>query len=309
MGFMKFLFIGGTRFVGLAMAQDALARGHEVDVFHRGQAGAEALPGARHLLGDRNLNLSALAQGRWDVTVDVCAYRPGEVDRLADALGGRGGHAVFISTASVYDDGVAAMANESAARKPTHALTGLDLDTVPITGEVYGPLKVLCEDRFFARHPQGLVVRPTYVIGPNDHTQRFPHWVRRIAQGGMVDAPGPGDAPMQYIDARDLAQFVVQGAADGLNGCFNAMGVQPPFSFQAFLEATVAAVGPVGTQLNWLDAATAEAAQAGGQSFPLWSQGERPNMLALDASAAMARGLKARPLAQTVQDTWAWARG
>ncbi len=221
---MQILFIGGTRFVGRAMAAEALRRDHRVDLFHRGHTGADALPGARHLLGDRMQDLSALAEGRWDATVDVCGYRPGEIGRLAAALQGRGGHHAFVSSVSVYADDIAAHSDERARRTDTAVLQGRDPALVPIDAESYGPLKVLCEDAVLAEHSGALILRPTYVIGPHDPTQRFAEWVRRIAAGGEVDAPEPRDEPIQVIDARDLAAFAVDALEHRLSGAFNLAG-------------------------------------------------------------------------------------
>jgi 2'-hydroxyisoflavone reductase len=302
---MRILFMGGTRFVGLAMVQCALARGHQVDVFHRGSSPAPALAGVKTILGDRNLDLSALANGEWDAVVDVCAYRPHEVESLATALGQRAGLSVLVSSISAYADDVPLYSNERAALMDTSALAGQDLHTIPIDGNSYGALKVLCE-RALAQHcHKHLIIRPTFVIGPNDYTQRFPEWVRRIAAGGDVSAPGPRDAPMSYIDTRDLAAFVILCIERGSAGVFNVAATTGPFSFQNFLEATVNAVGPVGTRLQWLPP---DEAKACGKQFPLWTAGAYEPKLAVDSGAARACGLTCRPLQESAQDVARWLK-
>ena len=305
---MNLLFIGGTRFTGLAMAREALRRGHRVGLFHRGgqpDADSTGLEGARHLHGDRRQDLAALAQGQWDATLDTCGYRPGDIHAVADALDGRGGHYCFVSTASVYAEDTRAGSDESAPLAPTAALDPATLATVPITPETYGPLKVLCEQAVRERYAAPLVLRPPYIIGPGDYTMRFPEWVKRIAAGGVVDAPGPRHAALQYVDARDLANFALDAVERRLGGTFNVSAVQPPFGFGQMLDAIVEGVAPAGTQLRWLDVAQAKAS---GQSFPLWHEGQDLGMAALTSAAARAQGLQGRPLAETARDVLQWLR-
>ena len=202
---MRILIIGGTRFVGHAMAEAALAAGHDVTLLHR--TATDELPAATHLLADRNGDLSVLADGRWDATIDVCAYLPGQVASLHEALGDRGGHHVFVSTVSVYADQDAPGADEDATLLPESSP-----ETLEVTGETYGPLKVACER--VARERWGAdgltIIRPTYVVGPRDATARYPWWVLRAAQGGRMILPGPDDAPMQCIDARDMGAWTIR---------------------------------------------------------------------------------------------------
>ncbi|MGH3502424.1 MAG: NAD-dependent epimerase/dehydratase family protein, partial [Nocardioidaceae bacterium] len=199
---MRILFVGGTRFVGRAMADCALGRGHDVTLLHRGTAQTSGLDSAEHLYADRNGDLSVLDEREFDATIDTSAYVPRQVTSLAKALGDRGGHHIFVSTISVYtstgEPGVDESGDLEKLVNPT---------TEEVTGETYGALKALCEEE--AREAYGkdavAVVRPTFVAGPHDHTGRFTWWIRRIAHGGEVLAPGPPDAPTQIIDARDQA--------------------------------------------------------------------------------------------------------
>lgn len=302
---MRILFIGGTRFVGQAMVAEALARGHQVDVFHRGKTAAAGLDGARHLLGDRTKDLSALATGEWDAVVDTCAYRPHEVELLARTLQGRVPLQLFVSSVSVYADDIPHDAGEHSARRSTAGLAGKDLATVAVDAETYGALKVLCEDAVAAawRHP--IVLRPTYVIGPHDYTQRFPEWVRRLAAGGVVEAPGPRDAPVQYVDARDLARLAVALLEQGAAGAFNVASPTVPFTFADLLAGVMEGVAPAGTELRWLDVAQAKAS---GQVFPLWAGGVATGIGAVNSDAARSHGFAPRPLAESARDTLAWVR-
>ncbi len=167
---MRILVIGGTRFVGKHIVAAALAAGHDVSVFHRGRTGPALFPEVEHLIGDRDADLSALSTGTWDATVDTCGYVPRQVHALADALGERGGRYAFISSISAYAPPLGPGITEDAE------LIELPDPTVEeITGETYGGLKVLCERAAHQRFgADTLIVRPTYVIGPDDYTWRFP---------------------------------------------------------------------------------------------------------------------------------------
>lgn len=264
---MRMLFVGGTRFVGRAMAEAAHAAGHEVTLLHRGTTSPDALSGAEHLLADRDGDLSVLAGRGFDATVDVCAYLPRQVRSLASALGQHGGHHVFISTMSVYaEDAPGPSLDELAPLTATP-----DPDETAITAETYGGLKVLCERAAVAAYGEESVtiVRPTYVIGPEDYTFRFPYWVHRIARGGEVLAPGPKASPMSVIDARDQGAWTVRLAENRIPGAFNGVGTTLPFGFADMLEATVEAVGPEGTSLSWLDGGWLSKREVGYADLPL----------------------------------------
>jgi 2'-hydroxyisoflavone reductase len=294
---MQLLFIGGTRFVGLAMAREALRRGHGVDVFHRGRSGRGEPAGARHLRGDRGSDLAALDSGRWDAVIDCCGYRPGEVRLLADALGARGGRHLFVSTVSVYDDANPPGGDESAPRVGIDVLDGRDPATVPIDAATYGPLKVLCEDAVLECHPGAAILRPTYVVGPGDPTRRFGEWVRRLAAGGDVEAPEPRDAPIQVLDARDLAAFAIDVIERGTAGAFNVASAA--LTFERFLETLAEAVAPAGTRLRWVTPPDASAGQA---AYPMWSGPSGSGLGDVSAAAARRLGLRCRPLGATARD-------
>ncbi len=302
---MRILFIGGTRFVGRAMAEAAMASGHEVTLLHRGRATDPVFDDVEHLLTDRDTDLSALEGREFDATVDVCAYVPRQVRAVADALDGRGGHHVLVSTMSVYAEPDAPGFDEESP------LLRLDDPTVEaVSGETYGGLKVLCEQAAETAYGKtGLaVVRPTYVVGPHDHTGRFTWWVRRIAAGGEVLAPGPHDAPMQVIDARDQAEWTVKLCENTTSGTFNSVSPSPPFGFGDLLDATVRAVGSSDTSLTWVDPEWLTDQGETYQSLPLWTQGVSENSLAADPTRAVAAGLSYRPLTQTISDTWDWIK-
>jgi 2'-hydroxyisoflavone reductase len=302
---MRILMIGGTRFIGRHVVTAALARGHDVTLFHRGRTGPDLFPEVEHRLGDRDSDLSALADGEWDATVDTCAYVPRQVQTLADVLGDRGGHHLLVSSVSAY------AAPEGPGLTEDSPLAELDDPTVEeVTDQTYGGLKVLCERAAVDRYgPSTLLVRPTYVVGPDDYTWRFPWWVARLARGGEVLAPGPADAPAQVIDVRDMAAWMVGLLEQDLAGAYHAVSPEPVFTWRQQLEAIAAAVAPEGTTLTWVDEQFVSAAGLAPGTLPLWS-GDDPDvwMMAADPAKAYGTGLSPRPLAETVRDTLAWIR-
>jgi 2'-hydroxyisoflavone reductase len=295
---MRILMIGGTAFVGRHITQAALDAGHQVTLFHRGQTGRELFGQATHLSGDRNTDLSALAAGTWDATVDVCAYFPRQVRSLAAALVGRGGRHVYISSVSAYSPSVPWGYDESA---PLAEVSEPDAEQV--TNENYGGLKVACERLATNLHGPGTtIIRPTYVIGPHDRSYRFTWWVDRIAHGGRVLAPGdPGD-PIQLIDARDMASWIVSMLERSVTGTFHAVNPAPPFTFGEMLAAIVAEVAPPGTELAWVPSDFLLAMNVTEGEMPLWPAGdaEGANMSAASPAAAFAAGLSPRPLRETI---------
>jgi 2'-hydroxyisoflavone reductase len=297
---MRILMIGGTRFVGRAVTEAALAAGHDVTLLHRGGQ-AESFPEATHLHVDRDGDLSALA-GTWDATVDVCAYVPSQVRRLAATLGSRGGHHVFVSTVSVYAEPPAPGAGED-----TDLMPPAGADDEEVTGDTYGPLKVTCEQAALQAYGSDSVtlVRPTYVVGPYDTSGRYPWWVIRGARGGRMVAPEPRDAPMQVVDARDQGEWIVRLAEQRRPGAFTS--AQPGITFEQMLQDTLRGTGS-DAELVWIDAAWLKERDVDGFAMPLWTEGTPEYSLALSPAAAEAAGLTARPLTDTARDTLAWAR-
>jgi 2'-hydroxyisoflavone reductase len=301
---MRILFVGGTHFVGRAMAVAALEHGHEVTLLHRSVSDDPELAGAQQLQADRNGDLAPLGSREFDATVDVCAYVPRQVTSLAGALDGRGGHHVFVSTMSVYVEPDRPGLNEDS---PLVKLD--DPATEEVTAETYGGLKVLCEEAAQSAYKDNLtIIRPTYVVGPHDHTGRFTWWVRRIARGGEVLAPGPYDAPMQVIDARDQGEWTVTLIEKRKSGVFNSVSPMPPFGFGNLLDATVRAVGPHDTTLTWAASDWLLEQGENHQSLPLWTEGKLEYSLAADTTRASTAGLTPRPLTETISDTWDWVQ-
>jgi len=299
---MKILIVGGTAFVGRAIAWAAWHHGHEVTVLNRGVTVNDLPESIERLVGDRHGDLSALEGRRFDVTVDAIAYRPSDVERLADALEERGGHYIQISSISAYSDPPAPGANESTLtllRDPG------DLGA-PVGAATYGPLKAASERAGVACFKDAAtIVRPTYVVGSFDTTLRFPYWVERARRGGEIVVPGPRESFMQYIDARDLANFVVRVADGALAGPFHVCGPNPPDHFVDMIDRIANRVAPSGTTLRVVGPEDVRAAELEAK-FPLWSGGASENVLALDNSLAVSNGLALRPLEDSVDDVVSW---
>jgi 2'-hydroxyisoflavone reductase len=296
---MKILASGGTRFVGRHFVAAALSAGHQVTLLHRGPvAGHDCpFPDAEHIHADRDADLSALTGLQFDATFDANAYYPEQVTAFARAIGDGAGLYAHISSISAYKEPDRPLITES---------WPLDEPTSP-EDRSYGPMKAECERASVAAFAeQTMIIRPSYVIGPDDYTWRMPEWVRRIAAGGQVLCPGPADAPFQYVDARDLGAFSLQLIEQGMTGAVHTAAPMPPFSFGDLLETIASVVAPAGTELVWVDEDWI-GAHAADVPLPFAGDG-RAEILAVDPSYALSLGLQPRPLTESVADTWTWLR-
>jgi nucleoside-diphosphate-sugar epimerase len=294
---MKILVLGGTVFVGRHITQAALEQAHEVTLFNRGQHGAALFPGVERLLGDRDGDMGALRGRRFDAVIDCSGYTPAQVKRTAEALDGETPHYTFISSISVY-----------ASFPP-----GVQFDETAAVAsgcEGYGALKARAEEAIDAALPGCVArLRPGLIVGPHDPTGRFIYWPTRVARGGDVLAPGSPDRLVQFIDARDLALWCLELARRRITGVFNAVG--PHMSMASLLEACRVATGS-NARFVWL---TDEELMAQGVApwtgLPLWIPQSDPSfagMLLADNRRAVGAGLVARPVEQTIRDTFHWAR-
>jgi 2'-hydroxyisoflavone reductase len=311
---LSVLILGGTGFTGPFQVRYALARGHRVTIFNRGNKSLDWPGPVEELVGDRNEgSLSALEGRKWDVCIDNPTTLPFWVRDAGQVLQENVDHYVFTSTLSVY------ASNAESGAEETDALleyTGDDamaetLDNVRANMALYGPLKAESEREVARWFPERhTIVRPTLIVGPGDSTDRFTYWPVRMARGGQVLAPGDGKDPVQIIDARDLAEWTVRMAEAQAGGAFNAAGPDYRMNFDAMLHGIRAVTG-VAAELHWAPAEfLAEQGINPWSDMPVWipASGEyagfstRSNQKALDA------GLTFRPFADTVAATLAWFR-
>ena len=298
---MKLLVIGGTQFSGRALTGMALERGDEVTIFHRGSGTDDVHPDAEHVHGDRDEGVDALKGRTFDAVVDTCGYVPRAV-RASTALLADSAWYGYISSISAHLEGLPPGATEDS---PTHQPPWPDSEE--ITWDSYGPLKAACEEVVREGFgDRGAVIRPGYIVGPFDPTDRFTSWLRRASEGGTMLAPGPADEPIQFVDARDLAAFALHLADTRTGGTFNVVHPAGTTTIGEVLEAGKAASG-ADTLIEWVDAdwLIGQLGDDRHTQLPLWEP-EDAGAHRYDSRAAVAAGLETRPVADIVRDTLAW---
>ena len=310
---LKILILGGTGFTGPFQVKYALARGHTVTVFNRGKTHPGELPaGVEQLIGDRsNGQLDALKNRKWDVVIDNPTMLPKWVYDAAEILKGNVDRYIFISTISVYADGLKPGADESA---PLAKYDGKDAmketrDTVIASKfALYGPLKALSEKEVEKWFPgKSLIIRPGLIVGPGDETDRFTYWPVRIERGGEVLAPGNQRDPVQFIDARDLAEWTIRMAEEGATGIYNATGPAARLTIKGMLDGIKTGLGSNAT-FTWAPANFLEKEKVTPWSdMPVWvPPAEEGGMSDVSIKHALEHGLTFRPLAETTRDTLTW---
>ncbi len=302
---MKLLLLGGTVFLGRHLVEAAQARGHEVTLFNRVQHNAALFPNVEKLRGDRDGDLSALQGRRWDAVIDTCGYVPRVVRASAELLADAVDHYTFISTISVFADVSKPGVDESGA------VGKLADETIEeVTGESYGPLKALCEQAAERAMPgRVLNIRPGLIVGPHDPTDRFTYWPHRVAQGGEVLAPGRPEYLVQFIDARDLAEWTIRMVEAKQTGTYNATGPDYPLTLGQVLEECKRQSGS-DSRFIWVDEKRLlDAGATPWMEVPLWVPESDPDagcFNAINCTKAFAAGLTFRPLGETIRDTLAW---
>ena len=311
---LRILILGGTGFTGPHQVDYALARGHAVTLFNRGKA-PHAWPGqVEELIGDRNTgDLKALAGREWDVCIDNPTTLPFWVRDAGRVLHGKVGQYVFISTISVYASN-AQLADETAA---VLAYAGKDpmaetAESVRASaGGLYGPLKAASEQEAQRQFPGAVtIIRPGLIVGPGDETDRFTYWPVRLARSGEALAPGDGSDPVQFMDARDLAEWTIRMAETRTLGVFNATGPAHTQTMRGMLDGVAAALGADG-RITWVSGRFLAAQQVSPWSdLPVWipGQGDTAGFARREIGKALSAGLTFRPLATTSVDTLAWFR-
>ncbi|MFT7462314.1 MAG: 2'-hydroxyisoflavone reductase [Pseudohongiellaceae bacterium] len=317
---MQILILGGTVFLGRHLVDAALAAGHQVTLFNRGRSGPGLYPQCERLVGDRDGDLAALEGHNFDAVIDTSGYLPKQVELTAQLLADKVDRYVFLSSGSVYAEPVPLGADESAAI----ASLG-DLPDDELSGESYGALKALCEQAAEKFMPgRVLSVRAGLIVGPYDKSERYTYWPRRVAQGGEILAPGPQSRQVQYIDARDLASWVMTCLANGTAGTFNVAGPGEGHDFGALLAACAQAgraperqahggppesspLSPSQPAVTWVnEECLLEQGVGPWMELPLWLPAGSDGLMAMDCSNARNAGLVCRPAAETAADTLAW---
>jgi 2'-hydroxyisoflavone reductase len=304
---MRILIIGGTRFLGRHLVEAALERSHDVTLFNRGKSNPNLFPQLETIHGDREQDINKLEGRIWDAVIDVAGYVPRIVRLSADVLKENVSRYVFISTISVYDNFRKIGMNES---DPLAKMQ--DETTEEITGETYGPLKVLCEqvvqDTFGGE--RALIVRPGLIVGPYDPTDRFTYWPVRVARGGDVLAPQNPEAPIQIIDGRDLSEFILKRIEENASGIYNATGPDYPLTIGRLLEVSKQVSGS-DANFKWASVDFLKQNKIEAWSdMPTWvpDNEENAGFARMDLTKAINAGLTFRPLEETVRDTLEWAK-
>jgi 2'-hydroxyisoflavone reductase len=305
---IRILILGGTGFTGPYQVRYALSRGHKVTTFNRGKTHPGELPNeVEQLIGDRNGKLDALKGRQWDAVIDNPTTLPAWVRDAAQILKGNVEQYVFISTVSVYGE-VKTGPDENA---PTEKYEGADpyketLEAMKAGGfKTYGPLKALSEREVEKWFPgKTLIIRPGLIVGPRDETDRFTYWPVRIDRGGEVLAPGSPDDPVQFIDARDLAEWTIRMVETRETGVYNVTGPAKPLGIGGMLDGIKAALKP-DAKFTWVSEEFLTGQKVEPWSdMPVWT-GKDSGLARAKIDRALSKGLTFRPLAETARDTLA----
>jgi 2'-hydroxyisoflavone reductase len=293
---MKILVIGGTSFVGRHIVEAAAGNGHEVVLFNRGISNPEVFPHLRRITGDRRKDAGNLSGQVWDAVIDTCAYSPADLAPVIKNV--ETGIYVLVSTISVYSNYKNGAPNENSA------VLNLELNSDEVTGESYGSLKVQTEEMLIgAFGNRALIIRPSIVAGPYDPTDRFTFWVCKLAESGNVLVPGSKKRKVQWIDARDLASFVIRQIEEQANGVFNVA------ADAVSMEDFIAAVGIGEAKVNWVDDAFLLSEGIQPFEIPLWipiSEEHPEGFIIVQNSKAKKAGLQCRTARETAGDIRSW---
>jgi 2'-hydroxyisoflavone reductase len=307
---LRVLILGGTRFLGVHLTRLALSRGHEVTLFNRGQTNPHLFPEVRRLRGDRDGQLDSLREGHWDCVIDDSGYIPRHVELSTQMLAPRAAQYLFISSNIVY----ASFAAPNDETSPLAMLKNATLDD-PLGTETYGPFKALCEIAVRDAFPHGaIVLRPGFIVGPEDVADNFAYWPVTAARGGEFPVPGAPSEPIQLIDVRDVARFALDLLEKKHTGTFNVVSPPRQMRMGELIADCVRCANrqsrppqlpmPVWVPLDFLDRHNVVNLSS---AFPLWPRADRnsPALALISSRRAQSAGLRITPLATTVADTLA----
>jgi len=312
---MEILILGGTVFLGPHLIEAALARGHQITIFNRGQHNPEWYPEVEQLRGDRSRDVEALRGQRWDAVIDTCGYVPGVVRKSAELLANAVEHYTFISSVSVYAKFDLAGTDESATLKTitseqvneAEKIDTGERATAVTYGKMYGALKALCERTAEEAMPgRVLNVRAGLLVGAHDYSDRFPYWVHRVAQGGEVLAPGLPGRRVRVIDARDLAEWIIRMTEMRQTGIYNATGAEDGLTMGRLLEECRTVSGSAATFIWASEKFLLDQKVGAWSEMPLWMPEDYNGVFLVSNDKAITTGLTFRPLSDTVKDTLTW---
>lgn len=298
---MKILVLGGTSFVGRHLVEAAVKIGHEVVLFNRGKTNPGVFSELRRIQGDRRKDAGLAGEEEWDAVFDTCAYSPQDLQPMVDVLKNKTKLYMFVSTISVY--------NDYTNGRPIEASSTFEqiIESDEVTGETYGPLKVMCEKLLKDQmNGRALIIRPCIIVGPHDPTDRFTYYAKRLSEDGPVAVPGGPEAErkVQWIDVRDMAEWIVKMAEERKTGTYNA--ASDPISMSDFIDA----ISSAQVVKEWIPDKTLDAAELGIRRYPFWlpiSKEYPEGFIIVDNRLAVENGLSFRPLAATAKDTREWA--
>ncbi len=302
---LNILVLGGTGFLGPHTVQAAIDRGHTVTLFNRGKTNPELFSDLEKIKGDRNTDdIKKLAGRKWDAVIDTSAYYPRSVNMAMEVLKENVGQYLFVSTISVYADWSKVNMDET-----SNVGTIEDQTTEEITGQSYGPLKALCEQAA-EKHMPGKVsnIRPGLIVGPRDKTDRFTYWPVRIKKGGKILAPGSGSDFIQYIDVRDLGEWMVHCLEKNIVGIYNAQSNGADITIKQLLDTCVRVLNPK-AELVWVATDFLEKHEvAAWQEMPTWipPKDEYAGSGTMSSKKAYANGLKERKMETVIKDCYQW---
>ena len=317
---LKILILGGTGFIGPHMVREALRRGHEVTLFNRGRTNRTLFPDLELLIGDRNNGLDALKGHKWDAVVDNSGYVPRHVADSARLLSSAVSHYLFVSSVAAY----AAMSGNSTASDYADVdMPNAEYDSPLVTmpdesveegPQTYGPMKVLCERAVTKAMGEDriTILRPTWVAGPGDRSDRFTYWPVRVSRGGEMLVPGTAADKIQIVDVRDMATFVVDSLERRITGIYN-MVAPPGSASMGELLVDSQAITDTKVNLTWVDLPFMEANElirrgVVGRALPIWgpASGDTRSDAIVNGDRSFSKGMKTRPLKETIRDTFSW---
>ncbi|MFW6224861.1 MAG: NAD-dependent epimerase/dehydratase family protein [Bacteroidota bacterium] len=299
---MKILLLGGKKFIGYHIALEAEKRGHSVTFFNRGKTYPELLPQFETIKGDRNTDIERLKGLNFDVVIDTCTYFPKQVKSACEVLGENIGKYILVSSVSVYNLSITDINEDT-------PVAGYDYESKEITNETYGPLKAAAEKTLVEQvgEDKSLIIRPGFIVGERDHSDRFTFWPVLMNETDKMIVPETGNLPIQFIDVKDLAEYVISTAERDYTGSYILTGPEKRYLFKDFILDCQRIVNPkcqiefVSNEwLNKHDVVKSE-------DYPLCHDEEgTEGLFKVDCSKAVNAGLSFRALEETVQDTLKW---